>query len=189
LVDGELLWQPQPVSLPDLNQPHVASALGLETFIFPYQRMDIPTAQPFHLDQTPMPPAALRDAIVGNPVIAVSAPALTVGYTDGAGSTTEIVDVFNTGSGVLAWYAIASAPWLTVLPYTGVAVGLDYQCNPGAACDRAGHMEVRIDPALLPPGVTEGQIVIQALGTSQRHVVKVQVHRVMLLGAPGIASN
>ena len=151
--------------------------------------MDIPSPTPFHLDNTPQPPASLRDVIVGDPTIAVSDPTLSIGFTEEAGSTTEIVDVFNTGSGVLAWYAIPSAPWLSVLPYTGVAVGLDYECNPGAACDRAGHLEVTVDPNLLPAGVTEGQIVVQGLGTSQQHVITVRVNRVMRLGAPGITSN
>jgi hypothetical protein len=189
VVDGVPLWQAQPVSLPDLNNPSVSQPLALENFVFPYTRMDIPTSQPFHLDQTPAPPASLRDTIVGNPSIAVSDPILNVGYTDGAGSTTQIVDVFNVGSGVLAWYAVSSAPWLQILPYTGVAVGLDYACNPGAPCDRAGHMEITVDPEQLPAGVTEGQIVLQALGTTQMQVINVHVSRVMRLGAPGVTSN
>lgn len=189
IVDGAPLWQAQPVSLPDLNNPAVSQPLALENFVFPYAHMDIPSPTPFHLDETPQPPASLRDTIVGNPAIAVSDPTLNIGYTDEAGSTTEIIDVFNTGSGVLAWYAIPSASWLSIVPYTGVAVGLDYECNPGVDCDRAGHLEVTVDPSLLPAGVTEGQIVLQALGTSQQQVITVRVDRVMRLGAPGITSN
>ena len=167
----------------------MSQPLALENFVFPYTHMDIPSPQPFHLDDTQPPDPSLRDKIVGNPVVAVSDPTLSIGYTDEAGSTTEIVDVFNTGTGVLAWYAVPSAPWLSVLPYTGVAVGLDYECNPGADCDRAGHLEVTVDPSLLPAGVTEGQIVLQALGTTQQKVITVKVNRVMRLGAPGITSN
>ncbi len=189
VVDGEPLWQAQPVTLPDLNNPDVSEALDLDNFVFPYAHMDIKTPQPFHVDETQPPDASLRDTIVGHPSIAVSDPTLSIGYTDEAGSTTEIVDVFNTGTGVLAWYAIPSAPWLSVLPYTGVAVGLDYECNQGVDCDRAGHLEITVDPSQLPAGVTEGQIVLQALGTTQQQVVNVRVNRVMRLGAPGITSN
>lgn len=189
VVDGARLWDSQAISLPNLNDPRVKAALALENFVYPYTRMDIPTSQPYHMDETPRPPASLRDTIVGNPRIAVSDPTVRIGYTEEAGSTTEIIDIFNTGSGVLAWYAIPSDPWITVLPYTGVAVGLDYVCNPGADCDRAGHMEVTVDPTKLPAGVTEGEIIVQALGTSQQHVITVRVSRVMRLGAPGVTSN
>lgn len=189
LVEGEQLWESQPVSLPDLSDRRFRKPLNVKNFVFPYSRMDIPSPTPFHIDNTPRPDAALRDVIIGEPVIAVSDPELEIGYTEDSGPTTRTVDVFNTGSGVLAWYAVPSGSWLSVLPYTGVAVGLDYECNPGAACDRAGHIEVTVDPELMPPGVTEGRIVLQALGTDQQQVIKVDVDRTMRLGAPGGTGN
>jgi hypothetical protein len=189
VVDGERLWQPQQVSLPDLNDREVKDALDLDNFVYPYARMDIPTSQPYHLDDTSRPARSLRDTIIGEPEIAVSDPTLSIGYSEETGSTTEIVDIFNLGTGVLAWYAIPSAPWLSVLPYTGVAVGLDYECNPGVDCDRAGHLEITVDPSELPAGVTEGKIVLQGLGTTQQEVITVRVNRVMRLGAPGITRN
>jgi hypothetical protein len=143
--------------------------------------MDIPTAQPFHLDETPMPPAGLRDTIVGNPGIAVSDTTLTIAYADQIGAITKTVDIFNVGTGVLIWYATPSAPWLSVLPYTGVAIGLDYNCS-AVACDRAGHLQVTIDPSLLPSGVSEGQVLLQALGTTQYQVITVYLDDLTPLG-------
>jgi hypothetical protein len=188
VVDGEQLWQSQPVSLPDLSKSEVGSALALENFVFPYLRMDIPTSQPFHLDETPMPPAELRDTIVGSPVIAVSNPTVTVEYTD-EGSAATVVNIFNTGTGVLAWYALTPVPWLNLMPYTGVAVGLDYECSPDVACDRAGHLALAVDPNLLPEGVTEAHVLIQALGTDQSQLVTVQFQRVDALNVSGVAGN
>ena len=189
VVDGEPLWQSQPVSLPDLNNPAVSQPLALENFVFPYTHMDIPSPQPFHLDETPRPPAGLRDTIVGSPAIAVSNTFVQIAYAEGIGSSIQVVDVFNTGSGVLAWYAIPSAPWLQVLPYAGVAVGLGYECNFAAPCDRAGHIEVSVDPALLPPDVSQGQIGLLALGTSQTLVITVYLDEVMLPTGLGISGN
>ena len=181
VVDESLLWQSQPISLPDLSKSAVGSALALDNFVFPYLRMDIPTAQPFHLDETPMPPAGLRDTIVGNPGIAVSDTTLTIAYADQIGAITKTVDIFNVGTGVLIWYATPSAPWLSVLPYTGVAIGLDYNCS-GVACDRAGHLQVTIDPSLLPSGISEGQVLLQALGTTQYQVISVYLDDLTPLG-------
>jgi hypothetical protein len=182
-VDGEPLWQAQKVTLPNLNNKAVKKALNLDNFVYPYSHMDIPTPRPFHIDETPAPDAALRDTIIGYPSIAVSDPAVTIDYTDKGASEVRTVDVFNTGSGILSWYATATTPWISVVPYTGVAVGLDYECNPGVDCDRAGHMQIKIDPAELPKGVTEGQIVIQALGTDQQQVITVNANEVSRIHA------
>jgi len=42
-VDGVNLWTPQSVDLPDLNNPLWREPLKLENFVYPYQKMDIPT--------------------------------------------------------------------------------------------------------------------------------------------------
>ena len=76
-----------------------------------------------------------------------------------------------------------------MLPYTGVAVGLDYQCNPGVACDRAGHLKITVDPKKIPAGVTEGKVVLQALGTNQQRVITVKLNHVVRLDAQGVTSN
>jgi hypothetical protein len=42
-VDGVNLWTPQPVDLPDLNDARWREPLKLENFVYPYDKMDIPT--------------------------------------------------------------------------------------------------------------------------------------------------
>jgi hypothetical protein len=182
VVEGAPLWESQDITLPNLRRRSVSSALALVNFVFPYQRMDIATPRPYHLDLTPRPPEGLRDTIIGQPEIAVSDATLEVDM-NGTEPVTQVVDIFNAGTGVLVWYAVPSAPWLTALPYTGIAVGLDYECNADVPCDRQGHMEVTVDRNLVPPDVTEGQIVIEVLGTDMRQVVTVRLERTVPLGA------
>ena len=38
---------------------------GLNNFVFPYSKMDIPTSQPFHMDTSSAPDPALRTKILG----------------------------------------------------------------------------------------------------------------------------
>jgi hypothetical protein len=83
--------------------------------------------------------------------------------------------VFNVGTGVLPWYAVSSVPWAILLPYTGVAVGLEMPCADENHCDRFGHIGVIVDTTKVPPGETEFQVYIQALGTSQMHVLNVSL--------------
>ena len=189
LLDGKPLWQAQAVSLPNLNDNAFKNPLKLESFVFPYSGMDIPSPKPLHLDSTPAPDSALRDKIIGSPKMGVSSTTLKLGFTPEAGSTTEIVDIFNTGTGVMAWYAIPSASWITLKPYTGVAVGTDMKCESTSPCDRVGHMEVSIDATKIPAGARNATITVQGLGTSQSVVINVQVSQVVRLGAPGITSN
>jgi hypothetical protein len=189
LIDAKPLWQAQAVSLPNLNNTAVKQQLRLENFVFPYSGMDIPSPKPLHMDNTPSPDPALRDKILGSPKLGVSSSSIKLGFTPEAGSTTQIVDIYNTGTGVMAWYATPSAPWITLKPYTGVAVGTDLKCETASPCDRAGHLEVSVDPSKVPAGARSASITVQGLGTSQSLVINVQVSQVVRLGAPGITSN
>jgi hypothetical protein len=177
-VDGVPLWDAQPVSLPDLNSKTVKQALDFKNFVYPYSRMDIPTASPFHMDFTPAPDPSLRDEILGTPELALSTTDTQIDFVPGDTASTQDIDVFNTGSGLLAWYALGSASWLKVTPYTGVAVGLNLPCNPGVPCDRAGHIAITVDPKKAPPGATDLQLVIQGLGLPLNEIVTVHVNQV-----------
>lgn len=189
IVDGKPLWQGLPVSLPDLNNPAWREPLKLSNFVFPYPSMDMPTPQPFHLDQTPAPNPALRNQILGAPKLSVSRPDLKLGVAAGSGSTVEVLNIDNTGTGVLVWYATSSAPWLLVKPYAGAAVGVELPCAPGVSCDRAGRLEVSVDPNAAPPGRNFAAIRIQALGANQGFVVNVEVSQVIRVGVPGITRH
>jgi hypothetical protein len=175
VVEGNALWQAQEVSLPDLNDTGVRGAMGLQNFVFPYSRMDIVTPQPFHMDLTPAPDIALRDRVLGAPQLAVNSEWLQLDQPSETSPAFGFAHVFNTGTGVLPWYAVASVPWATLLPYTGVAVGLEMPCTAETSCDRFGHVGVIVDPATVPDGETEFQIFVQALGTSQVQIINVSL--------------
>lgn len=189
IVENKALWQGLPVSLPDLKDPAWSGPLKLSNFIFPYRNMDIPTPQPFHLDQTPMPNPALRNQVLGAPQLKVSKPAVKIGVARGSGSTVETINIDNIGTGVLAWYALPSEPWLIVKPYAGAAVGLELPCAPNVSCERSGMLEVSVDPTKAPAGKSTAAIRIQALGTNQAIVINVEVSQVIRVGVPGITRN
>ena len=176
MVEGEKLWSPQPIGLPDLNHPAWREAMSLQNFVFPYRKMDIPSPQPFNLDFTPAPDPLLRDKILGNPELALGSYDAWLAYAPGIGSTISWVDVYNTGTGVLTYYAMSTAPWLKVTPYTGVAVGWDLPC------DRAGHLGLEVDVTQVPEGEVTVQVVVQALGTPHQAVINVHVSPVVRVG-------
>jgi hypothetical protein len=191
IVDGQALWSSQPVSLPDLRNPKWRNALDLRNFVYPYTKMDIPTPPPFHLDTTPYPDVAKREQILGQPSMIISKTEARLGFSPGVGggSTVEMVDVGNVGTGVLAWYAQASVPWLKITPYTGIAVGGELPCNPGRPCDRIGHMELSVDPVKAPPGRHQVVVLIRSLGSNQTATVAVDVVQVPRLGPVGLTRN
>jgi hypothetical protein len=173
LVDGTLLWTPQPITLPDLNDPRFRGNLSLSTFAFPYSRMDIITPQPFHLDETPQPDPALRDQVLGASRMGVNRRIMYVDYQPGVDSATVNVNIKNRGAGVLTWYAVSSVPWISLNPYTSVSVGFDVACAEGVPCDRVGHMQVRVDPNGTPPEGAVGHITVWDLSTGRAHVIEV----------------
>ncbi|HEY7270015.1 MAG TPA: hypothetical protein VH951_09325 [Dehalococcoidia bacterium] len=189
VVDGKQLWAPLPLSLPNLNDPAWREPLKLSNFVFPYLNMDIPTPQPFHLDNTPAPNAALRDQVMGSPQLSVSKTDLKIGVAPGSGSTVETLNIDNTGTGVLAWYATPSEPWLIVKPYAGGAEGTNLPCAPNVSCDRTSHIEISVDPTKAPVGHVTAAIRIQALGTNQTQVINVDVTQVIRVGVPGITRH
>jgi hypothetical protein len=189
IVDGKPLWQAQPVSLPDLNDQKWRDALKLENFVFPYTRMDIPTAQPFHVDETDRPRSSVRNRVLGDPEMNLSKESVKIGYTPNGGSTVEIVEIENDGDGVLAWYAMPSAEWVKVTPYTGVAVGDDLDCARDAPCERKARLEVSVDVSKVPSGRRSATVRVHTLGTNDYVEIKVDATQVRRLGVPGVTRN
>jgi hypothetical protein len=189
VVDGDALWDGVAITLPDLNNPAWAGPLKLSNFVFPYLNMDIPTPQPFHIDTTPPPDPRQRDRVLGSPQLKVSKAEVKIGVSPGSGSTVETVTVDNAGTGVLAWYAIATEPWIVIKPYAGAAVGTNLPCAPDVSCDRSGKLEVTVDASRAPPGRRTAAIRIQALGTNQSFILTVEVSQVVRIGVPGVTRN
>jgi hypothetical protein len=189
VVDGEALWQAQAISLPDLDSGDFEQALDLDNFIFPYVNMDIPTPQPFHVDAAEAPDGDLREAILGSPRLELSRDRIKIGVAPESGSTVELVNIFNQGSGVLAWYATPTEPWLKVLPYAGVAVGEELPCERDAPCNRVGRLSITVDASQAPPGARTASIRVQALGTHQSMIIEVEISKVIRLGVPGVTRH
>jgi hypothetical protein len=188
-VDGRKLWDAQPISLPDLNDPKWREALKLENFVFPYTRMDIPTAQPFHVDETDRPRNSVRDRVLGDPQMDLSKDSVKVGYTPNGGSTVEVVEIENEGDGILAWYAIPSADWVKVTPYAGAAVGDDLPCDRDAPCLRKAKLEISVDVNKVPSGRRSATVKVQMLGSDDVMEIKVDATQVQRLGVPGVTRN
>ncbi len=189
VVDGDPLWQAQEISLPDLDSGVFEQALDLDNFIFPYVNMDIPTPQPFHVDAAEVPDGDLREAILGSPRLEISHERIKIGVAPESGATVELVNIFNQGSGVLAWYATPTEPWLKVLPYAGVAVGEELPCERDAPCNRVGRISITVDASQAPPGARTASIRVQALGTDQSMIIEVEISKVIRLGVPGVTRH
>jgi len=189
IVDGTALWQGVPFTLPDLNNALWKEPLKLANFVFPYPSMDMPSPPPFHLDPTPAPNPALRLKILGSPVLGLSKTTAKVGFSPESGSTVEQVEVLNTGTGVLVWYAIASEPWVVLKPYTGGAVGADLPCAPDAPCKRAATLEISVDATKAPKGRRTVAVLVRSLATNQSMVIQVEITNVTRLGVPGVVRN
>jgi hypothetical protein len=137
--------------------------------------MDIPSPQPFHIDMTPAPEESLRAKVLGLPELDVSKRSVRLSYTLGGTSSLEIVNVENEGTGVLAWYAEPSVPWLNVTPYAGSAVGDDLLCELDAPCDRRGRLAISVDVATAPPGARTAQVKVISLTTDETRTINVQI--------------
>ncbi len=189
VVDGNQLWAPQPITLPDLNDPKWSGPLSLDNFVFPYAAMDIPSPQPYHTDLTPRPDPSLRDQILGDPQMDVSSTDVKVGFSSDGSAGIKVVDIDNSGTGVLSWYATTSADWLVLSPYTGVAVGSNLPCADNVPCDRTGKLQMSIDPSKMPSGSATATVTVQGLGTNETQTIKVEAYQAIRLGVPGVTRN
>jgi len=182
--DGARLWAPLPASLPNLNDPSVFNALSIANFDFPFSRMDLPTPQPAHAGQAVSVPPNLAAELFAAPAMQVSTGSVSIDVTGAPSAAQATIDVRNTGTGVLAWFASTSDPFLVLSPPAGAAAGTDLRCTV-APCP-AGRLTVTVNPTLLPTTNTSGTIRIQnANGVGSVAVIEVQVIADFAIGAPG----
>ncbi len=185
-VKGQSLWNPLPLSLPDLKDPRWKEPLSLSNFSFPYKSMDIPTPKPYHTDPTPKPSANLRAKVMGQPSLALSALRVQIAIEPDESAAPAKVTIRNSGSGVLAWRAVASDPWLTVSQPAGVAVGNDMPCTDG---QRSPTIEISVDPRRAPAGTQRSMVTVESLTTGQKKDIVVSTVVVIRIGVPGVARN
>jgi hypothetical protein len=156
--EGLALWQAQEVTLPDLAQKDFAEALKLENFACDYadycfDRMDMPRPANSHTDPTVV--TANRSAILGSPVLAVSALNLELTARPEGLSQSREVTISNSGTGVLVWTAIPSASWLQLSAKQGVALGTDQG-------GETSVLTIQANLAGLPKGKYVGTITLEA---------------------------
>ncbi len=189
VVDGSQLWQPFPLSLPDLNDSRWREPLKLQNWIFPYSNMDIPTPWPGHQDPTAKPSSSLRAQILGSPRLGLSKTNVQVVVSEEKTIAPQEVLITNQGSGILSWMAVPSASWLQVSPPAGVAIGPEVPCAAGASCKREATITIAINPAALPEGTQTATVRIEAPGIDEKQTIKVTAASVVKLGVPGVTRN
>jgi hypothetical protein len=183
-VYGQQLWQPIPVSLPNLTDPKFAGPLALANFVFPYASMDMPTPLPSHKQVAPAVSSGFAAGVLGSPSLQISNTAIQLALDGGPQSARAAVTVENAGTGILVWMATPSAPWIVVEPPAGVALGSDVACT--GTCSRAGTLTVTINPAALPQAMTSGSITVTAAnGGSPPVEVSINASADFDLSAPG----
>ena len=155
VVGGVRLWNPLPVTLPNLSDP----AFNLDAWnacrgSFNCAGMDIPTPQPTHADPTGAP--ADRSQVLGAPKLAVSPTAITLLTVPGGQSLPASITVSNAGSGPFVWRLSPSAPWLRLSRIEGVSLGADHG-------PRSQTVTIHADAQGLPPGTYSSQITVESL--------------------------
>ncbi|MDP9237877.1 MAG: hypothetical protein M3P30_10880 [Chloroflexota bacterium] len=188
-VQGQPLWKAQPSTLPDLKNPYWRAPLDLANFQYPYNKMDLPTPKPLHMDGTPKPNLLARLAVLGFPRLAVDRPILLVNVRPGQSATPAEVRISNAGTGIVPWRVSANKSWVIVSQQAGVAVGSDLVCNPASPCDRTAVLKIGVDPSKII-GSDAAVVHIAGLGggaVSQDIAVFIRVN--VAIGVPGTTKN
>lgn len=188
-VQGQELWKPIDASLPDLNNPYWRTPLDLANFRGSFEKMDIPSPQPSHTDDTPKPNLLGRLVVLGIPRLAVDRQILLVNVRPGQSATPAEVRISNTNTGIVPWRVTANKSWVTVSQQAGVAVGADMQCAREAPCDRTAVLKISADPTKVL-GSDAAIVKIEGLGIGGGTVeiaVFVQVN--VAIGVPGTTRN
>ncbi len=185
VVKGKQLWQPQPISLPDLNDPRWRDPLDLANFRYPYDRMDIPSPQPIHRDSSSRPSSRDRDELIGAPKLSVDRPMIKVNYKPNQSAQSVDLTISNSGTGILPWRITATKTWVTLSATAGVALGPGVPC---ADCARSQTIEVSVDPRRAPPGDT-AVLRVENLVTGEKTEIALFLGTAYRIGAPGVAKN
>lgn len=161
-VNGRLLWNPLPASLPNLSDRAVRNAIAS----FPNtSRMDYLTPRPLHHDVLQKPNGLVPLALKGSPVLNVSRTLVT--------GNANTITISNPGSGILPWRARPQQSWIRVNKQAGIALGASVPCTPGYPCARTTTLTISIITASAPQN-GEGQVVIENLITGGTRTITVR---------------
>ncbi|MEJ5222327.1 MAG: hypothetical protein WHT63_10015, partial [Tepidiforma sp.] len=197
------MWPPQTVTMPSLSVPAVADAFAPAAYdacartAAECAAMDFPTTVPelgitTHRDTAAPVSASRAAAYLGAPQLQVIGERAVTLQVTASSSTAASITVRNTGSGIGPFRVRTSAAWLIVRHPSdppgrvvdgGVAIGKDLPVvvSTSPKTTQAGAdsvLEIRIDPATLPPGATSGTVLIEPLlGSLQPVTITVTVQR------------
>jgi hypothetical protein len=97
-----------------------------------------------------------RDDIIGSPTIFASPSNLEIVAIPGISTGEATISILNSGSGVLAYRATATAPWISLSRHQGLALGTDVGL-------KLSSVVVTADLAGLPPGEYTGDVILDSL--------------------------
>jgi len=175
---GVPLWDPVEVHLPDLNDPQFAGPLSMDNWdacVYELNcgAMDIPTPNANHQDPTVV--SVTRPQVLGEPALQVSQERIDLPPVAPGGAAAGQVVISNPGSGLLAWRATASAPWLRVSRMVGVALG-------GDLGGYSPELVISVDSRTMGPGDYSGSVRVESMYASGApRVIEVSAH----VGCPG----
>ncbi|MSQ41982.1 MAG: hypothetical protein EXR65_02970 [Dehalococcoidia bacterium] len=182
---GRKLWTPLPATLPDFSLPQFFGPMSLARWVFPYSGMDLPTAQPAHLDLGAGAPPGFRDRALGAPTLGISSGSVVIRLNGTPQEQRATIRVQNPGTGILTWYASSTDRWIVVDPPAGVALGSDVACA-APDCTREAAVTITVNPTLLPQANLVGTLRITAAnGQLSERSVRVEVNANFDVAAPG----
>ncbi len=188
VVDGQEIWDPIDLSLPDLSKTDWSGPLALSNWVAPYSSMDIPTPQPSHEDDTPEPDASDAYAILGQPQLSVYQSNVSITLDDNGNAAPVKVRIGNSRTGVLAFGVSTTSTWLSVSPPAGVALGSDVDCG-GSDCARDAEITLMINPAALGSGSNRASVRVYSPQTNASQTIAVTIASVGKTGVPGIVRH
>jgi hypothetical protein len=184
--EGGALWQALEVTPPDLSQVDFAEALKLSNFAcdspnYCYDDMDMPRPADSHMDPTEV--GGDRSAIVGSPVLEVSALNVEMTAHPQGLSQPHEVTISNAGTGLLVWRATPSASWLQLSANQGLALSKQLGGD-------ASALIIQASLAGLPRGKYVGTITLEApYGGGNPKTITVTVNARAQSFVPGITKS
>jgi hypothetical protein len=153
-VGGTPLWDPVPVTLPNLSQPAFSLAnWDACSLSHNCAAMDIATPNPSHTD--PATTNLTREQVIGAPRLGISTGQISLVTIPPVVNTPSSLGIVNTGTGHLSWRISSSASWLR--PATqGVALGT----NLGS---KASSVAIVANPQGLAPGKYTATLTVDTL--------------------------
>ena len=194
--EGQRLWEPFPVRLPDWNAL-ADGPLDQNRFLSGWTEIrssyDSGSAGAFSSMAFQIPAGALpytdaaragrdteaaRARVLGAPVLSVSADSVQLSSLSGTSRQGTFL-ISNSGTGLLPWRIVDAPSWLRFELDAGAALGTDPNWDAPAGL-RSSRIAFRTAAEGQPEGPNRGDIVIEAMlpdGTRPRHIVKVDLDK------------